>query len=384
MKLALLAFGIAATFGAIAAPRPIVSLTDPIGDDYGGGNLVYPQRNDYQAGDLDLVSLQISRDEKGFWFEVSFKNPIKGPMSTATTPGQESWNDFVRQGFYQFNLDIYVDTDRVLGAGNTFTLPGRHARIDPGYAWERVVVVTPRPEAARAQLLQVLTKQFPNRPRGEAEATIDQTMFFPTDIRIQGKTARFFVPGGYFAGSDGSDWAVTALVTAARRPRNINPGAFPGGKVPLDDVDLGVMQAQQGRSPDYLGYGSGAKLSPIVDILSPTVEQQIVQLGSDTPLTGMSWGAHAANDVLVKALERPSLPAKEVPGRGTGSGTAPATFTTLQALFDSPKTAPVATPVVAKPPSVPERLKVLQQLFDQKLIDGADYQQQRQRILNGV
>jgi len=378
MKLVLLLLAIICSSAAVAAPRPLIKLSDPLGDDQGGGNLVYPQRSDYQAGDLDLVSLQISRDEKGFWFEASFKNPIKSPAYSATTPGQESWNDFVRQGFYQFNLDIYVDTDRLKGSGNTFTLPGRQARIDPSYAWERALVVTPRPESARAQLLQVLSKQFPNRPRGEAEATIDQTMFFPKEVRIQGKTASFFVPGPFFGGSDGSDWAVTVLVTAAQRPRELNPNAFPGGKIPLEELDLGVMQPEQGRSRDALGYRSGAKPSPIVDLLSPTIEQQIAQLGAGVPLTGMSWGPHAANDLLVKEIERPSPPQIEVPG----------SFTTLQSLFDSPArrqdSKPAPVPGLTKPLSVTERLQVLQQLLQQKLIDETDYQQQRQRILKDL
>jgi hypothetical protein len=35
------------------------------GDDFGAGKLIYPQRNDFQVGDLDLLQLQISRDSQG-------------------------------------------------------------------------------------------------------------------------------------------------------------------------------------------------------------------------------------------------------------------------------------------------------------------------------
>ena len=121
---------------AHAAPRVIATINDPAGDDNGNGALIYPQRSDYESGDLDLVQLQVSRDDEGYWFEATFKNPIRSPDNVLSAVGSEPLSTVARKGFYQFNLDIYVDTDRVKGSGNQFTLPGRKVAIDPAYAWE--------------------------------------------------------------------------------------------------------------------------------------------------------------------------------------------------------------------------------------------------------
>ncbi len=121
-----------AAASAQAAPRIVATLNDPAGDDNGNGSLIQPQRNDFQPGDLDLVRWQISRDEEGYWFEATFKNPIRDPATAFSTDGRDSLSNFARKGFYQFNLDIYIDIDQVKGSGNMFTLPGRKVSIDPG------------------------------------------------------------------------------------------------------------------------------------------------------------------------------------------------------------------------------------------------------------
>jgi hypothetical protein len=129
--------------------------------------------------------------------------------------GADSLANFARKGFYQFNVDVYVDTDRIDGSGNTFTLPGRKVRIDGDYAWEKAVILTPCSELMRQQLIGALTEQYPDRTTAEIEASVDQSLFFPTRIKVRDKTTAFFVPAGFFAGSDGSNWAATALVTGA-------------------------------------------------------------------------------------------------------------------------------------------------------------------------
>jgi hypothetical protein len=49
-----------------------------------------------------------------------------------------------------------------------------------------------------------------------------------------------------------------------------------------------------------------------------------------------------------------------------------------------PERPALPAPATAAPakPSIADRLKTLKDLFDQKLIDEAEYKQQRQRILN--
>lgn len=371
---------------ANAAQQPLVTISDPAGDDYGAGNLIYPQRTDFQSGDLDLRQLEISRDKQGFWFEATFKNPIHDPSATANAFGAEPLSNFARKGFYQFNIDIYVDTDRITGSGNTFTISGRQVRIDPAYAWEKTVILTPRPELMRRQLLDALAEQFPDRSKIESEASVDQTMFFPTQIRVHGKSVSFFVPTSFFAGSDGADWAITAFVTGALTSIPADLSLLPSTKTPLERLPLGVMQPVVGQPKNTFGY-SGASPSPIVDMLSPSTEQQAQQLTAKKGLTGVSWGPHAVNDIqplspvnVAKAVEHNSIISNiEKPVVPIGN------------LFQ-PENANVTKPTETKPAevipladlSIVKRLQTLQQLFDQKLIDEAEYKQQKKRILEDL
>jgi hypothetical protein len=426
MKRILIAFFLIAGLAAQAATRPIVSLSDAVGDDFGDGRLVYPQQGDYESGDLDLVSLQINREDQGLWFEATFKNQIRDPANAAGSVGAETLAAIARRGFYQFNLDIYVDTDRVKGSGNTFTLPGRHVRIDPGYAWERAVVLTPRPESVRGQLTEALLKQDSNRSQREVEASVDQTIFFPTQVRVRGRTVAFFVPEKFFGGSDGADWAITAFVTAAKSSNDMKLTFGSAETKPtLEGTDLDVMQPQLGRPRTAIGYGAtGAKPSPIFDLLTRSAEQQAAQLASSAPLVGVSWGPHAANDSVPMAAVIRSAPTASIntavekrsadqpastnpwdaplrsvrsePATAAGSaGSAPS----IQMLLDPrppapPSVAPAAnaaaptaaaTAEAAAPvpkPSVGARLQTLKQLFDDKVIDEAEYKQHRQRLLS--
>jgi hypothetical protein len=376
---------------AWASQQPLVTISDPSGDDVGAGTLVYPQRSDFQAGDLDLLRLKISRDEKGYWFEAMFKNPIRDPANVPSSDGAESLAHFARKGFYQFNLDVYVDTDRVKGSGNTFTLPGRQVKIDPEYAWEKAVILTPRPELMREQLLGAMAEQYPDRPTAEAAASVDRSMFFSTRIKVHGKSIAFFVPAGFFAGSDGTDWAVTALVTGAMTTIPADSTLFPTTKTPLERLQLGVMQPAVGRPANTFGY-SGAMPSPVVDMLSPSADQQMRQLAAKDDLTGVSWGPHAVDDIAAAAATPKPPPAEQKRASSATTTQVVPIGTLLQpenAVADKP--IEVRKPVEAKPTeaapldsAIVKRLQALQQLYDQKLIDESEYKQQKQRILNDL
>lgn len=360
---------------AWAGRQPLATLIDPPGDDYGAGTLIYPQRADFQTGDLDLLQLKISRDEEGFWFEASFKNMIRDPAGVPNAVGAESLANFARKGFYQFNLDVYIDTDRVTGSGNTVTVPGRQVRIDPAYAWEKAVILTPRPELMRQQLLAALTEQYPAQTNAETEASVGQSIFFPTRIRVRGKSIEFFVPASFFSGSDGTDWAVTALVTGAITTIPAELSLFPSAKKPLERLLLGVMQAAPGRPQDTFGY-SGVIPSSVVDLLGASTEQQVRQLAANNGLTGVSWGKHAVNDTQPMSAS---------------TSAAVTTSSSIEAMrlvpigeMLQPENSAITKPVETSPvsePSIAKRLQTLQQLFDQKLIDETEYKQQKQRIL---
>lgn len=369
--------------GAWAGQQTLVSISDPPGDDYGAGTLTYPQRIDFQTGDLDLLQLKVSRDEEGFWFEAAFKNPVRDPADVTDTVSSRSLAIFARKGFYQFNIDIYVDTDRAQGSGNTFTLPGRNVLIDPAYAWERAVILTPRPELMRQQLLDAVTGQAPGQSEAQTEAAMDQSMFFPTRIRVRGKSIAFFVPAGFFSGSDRTDWAITAMVTGAMTSIPAGLSLFPSTTTALERLQLGVMQPVAGSPKDTFGYSGAIPGSvtpgPVVDLLGPSAEQQKQQLMVKENVSGVSWGQHAADDTQsTMSAHESASPSIARPVASIGQ-----LFQQEKPAIPSMETGPgeIRPPVE---PSIAKRLQTLQQLLDQKLIDDEEYRQQKQRILNDL
>lgn len=349
---------------AQAESQPLITINDPAGDDFGSGTLIYPKRDDFQRGDLDLLQMKISKDTGGYWFEAKFKNPVRDPMNVLNTVGSDSLADFARKGFYQFNIDIYIDTDRIKGSGNIFTLPGRKVQIDPAYAWEKAVILAPRPEVVRQQLIDALTEQFPQRPAAENESAIDKLVFFPTQIKVQGKSIFFFVPSAFFAGSDGTDWAITAFVTGAMPSMSADFSLAPS-KPPLELLHMGVMLPALGTPMNTFGY-SGIVPSPVVDLLGGTIEQQKQQLSAMNGLTGVAWGPHMkADDTQAAAMPVDSI----------GKLFQPVSKTV------TPVTTSAEPSPAAGESSIAKRLQTLQQLFEQKLIDENEYKQQKERIL---
>lgn len=320
LRILLLFLAFACQF-AWSAERGLVRLADPAGDDTGNGTLVYPNGGELRPGDLDLRSLAVSRNEAGFTFVATFNNRIQEKwwlpdeaLGTSSQTGKPLLP-------FNFNLDIYLDTDRKNGSGFLFTLPGRKVRIDSRYAWERVIVLSPQPKSVRAQLLATLKKNFPERPQKDAENSIDETMFFAGKQRILDNAISFFVPSAFIGASDGTNWAITAFVTAA---------------APVQaDANLGVMQPAQLPAAGGIGYNGAIAPPPIVDAMLPTAELQVRKLAAGESLTGLSWGPSANNELEFEDLSR----------------------------------------------SFASRLKSLRDMRDQGLLTEADFNAQRQRLL---
>jgi hypothetical protein len=392
----------------LAEQNLVASFNDPAGDDVGAGNLVYPLNPDYQEGDLDLRSFKLSKESDGYWFEAAFANPIRNPASTYLGAAAESLSDFARKGFYAFNIDIYIDNDRLRDSGNTFSLPGRHVRIDPGYAWEKAVVLTPRPELMRSEMLDALQRQYPDRSTDSLEASINQSIYFPTTVRVRGKTIAFFVPEAFFAGSAANDWAVTVMVTGAKPYTSASGGFLPTNKTPLEELDMGVLQPAAGRPRATFGYYGRGHAVPLVDVLLPSQAQQTALLSGQMPLTGVSWGTHAVNDAHYversRDLDKPNAAASDNDSliarsvgffrRLMGGGAAEPvrrveSVSPVRNLLDP--TSPLAQSSVDAPasaqktgPGVAARLQTLKKLQEDGLIDEVEFKQHKQRILSDL
>jgi hypothetical protein len=264
----------------------IFTLSDPRGDDYGTGTLKYPMSADFQQGDLDLLSVRAIRVDGGTQFEAKFARPIRQPERRTVDGIGTQLNDLAKLGFYTFNLDIYIDTDGVAGSGSTTTLPGRGVMIDPSTAWEKVISLTPDPMRARSELKRIVVRD--ERRRGEAEgrkvvsddtktelqSSVDDFVFFPTQVRVTGNTISFFVPSSFIA-EPKSDWSYVIAVTGADVAQRLDQQ---NRLMRMGDSgeSLMVLPVSTGRPVDRFGGAIERDdyMPPLVDVIVPAGDDQ--------------------------------------------------------------------------------------------------------------
>jgi hypothetical protein len=269
---------------AFGASKEIFTLTDPRGDDHGDGKLVYPGNDDLKPGDLDIVSLTAREDGSGTMFEVTFARPVRPPGREAVDDLGTQLDKLARFGFYNLNLDIYIDTDRVPGSGGLTMIPGRHAEIDPATAWEKAVILTPRPNEAKAELKRLLLKvlsqdagkEGSTLTDAEAEALrkqipvdVDERIFFPTQIHVRGQKISFFVPGIFLGGPAKATWAYVVASSGADLVQSFDIAHQLGRQ--NSDQGLMILPVSPGRWQDRFGGGreNAAIQPPLIDVIVP-------------------------------------------------------------------------------------------------------------------
>ncbi len=296
---AVLASGCAAR--GLRGEPPLFTLADARGDDHGDGDLRYPMREDMAPGSLDLLLLVAYPEEGGTRFEATFARPIVKPKAGRTLDlAGETQAQRARFGFYTFNVDVYVDTDRVPGSGRAETLPGRNLVLAPGSEWEKAVVLTPRPYEARDMLRGLWRKQaLAERQRAqgelseavqrEVEAEMERELaarvFFPTRVRVVGATVEFFVPQEFLGGLARPEWGYAVAVTGAMIETKVNlPALFGGGE--SSRGQLMVLPIAPGDSREQFGGGRLGALgqSPVIDLVVPEGVTQEEVLGPGGPL----------------------------------------------------------------------------------------------------
>jgi hypothetical protein len=280
---------------AAAKEQFLFELTDPRGDDHGDGSLVYPDNDSYAPGELDLVSFAVRPDDGGSWFVLEMARPVRTPDRRPVDALGTSLDSLARHGFYTFNVDVYIDTDRKVGSGGQYTLPGRRVEVAPETAWDRAVVVTPRPFFARSELRRSLMralrremrKDEPELTDAQAEAMLQQIpadverhVFFPHQVKVSGRRVEAFVPDEFLGGKPSPDWAYLVIVTAA----DLEQSADLSGRLGLTDPGeerLLVQPLAMGRPREAVGGGrEGHTLQPVVfDLLAPPGVRQEDLLG---------------------------------------------------------------------------------------------------------
>ncbi len=272
------------------AGKTLFKLTDPRGDDHGDGNLIYPLNNELDPGDLDLLSLTAEAERDGTLFEAVFAKPVRVPGHQVMDDLGTALDTVARFGFYTINLDIYIDTDRVAGSGAISMLPGRQATIDPASAWEKAVILTPRPHEAREELKRMMGRAIKDEMRKddseieEAEGAamraqiptnVDERIFFPTKVKVLGNKISFFVPGTFLNGPAKDTWSYVVAVSGANVLQSFDLGRALG-RQGENEESLMILPISPGTWTDRFGGGreNAAIQPPLVDILVPEGRKQ--------------------------------------------------------------------------------------------------------------
>jgi hypothetical protein len=277
--------------GAVTtAPAALFTLEDPAGDDDGDGSLLYPLRNDLAPGELDLRSISARAEDDGTMFEATFAQRIRRPDRRAIDAGGGTLDSIAKLGFYTFNIDIYIDTDRREGSGRTAFLPGRVAEAAPGSEWERVVCLTPRPYLAQGQLARIETHEAERALRATAprvdDADVDALRakitaeaetraFFPTRVTVTGSTVRFFVPGSFLGGTAKDTWGYIVAVSGAEIEERLDVVATLDAARSTAER-LMILPIKPGRRREAFGGGrlDDPLQPPLVDVIVPSGETQ--------------------------------------------------------------------------------------------------------------
>lgn len=292
-----------------ATDAQLWSLDDPAGDDFGTGKLVYPLSPDYQKGDLDLTGLRAYRVAGGTEIEAEFARPIRQPARRTVDTLGTQLDQIARLGFYTFNLDIYIDTDGVAGSGSTTTLPGRGVLVDPSTAWEKVISLTPDPQAARSELKRIVVRDerrrevsegrkgiIDDKQRDELHEGVDQYVYFPTEVRVTGRTVSFFVPETFLDGAAKKEWRYVVAVTGADVVQRLDQQNRIIRRND-DGESLMILPVTSGRPVDRFGGAleNDTYMPPIVDL--------IVGAGEDQAKVLSNYDADADRPAVVRGVQ---------------------------------------------------------------------------------
>ncbi|PKK92253.1 MAG: hypothetical protein CVV64_02235 [Candidatus Wallbacteria bacterium HGW-Wallbacteria-1] len=127
---------------AVEKSEVLFSTLDPVGDDKGPGTYQYPMMDNFERGAFDITYFEVSRNGNTLVFNIGVFGRIKrGMLVERFSEGEK-----VPTRKWKLQLfDIYIDKDRIPGSGEIRTLPGRSVTFDENYAWDQVIIVSPKP-----------------------------------------------------------------------------------------------------------------------------------------------------------------------------------------------------------------------------------------------
>lgn len=255
----------------IGKDRVVFSYRDSKYDDRGTGKYVYPLSLRQRDGLFDLTYFQVRNLGKVLEFSVNFRAPIiqeeisvippidqDSPEAIAQDPNLGRAN--VQDWLFQM-VDIYIDTDRESGSGNTFSLPGRNIEFNPEEGWEKVVVLSPGPEKEiRGYLSSQSEKSWLYQIRND--------VLIPHDIVLRQYRLIARVSFHEFGHPDPSKWGYQVCVMGYN-PANLTLNGM-----------LNAEALNHATDSDFGGGTNHTGNPNIIDVLSPDKDAQYSVLSS--------------------------------------------------------------------------------------------------------
>lgn len=204
--------------------------TDPVGDDNGPGEYVYPTDQVYTPGSFDLVELKVQDKGSKLDLDVTVNAKLDDP-----------WRMDV--GFAVQMVFIFIDTDGKAGSGFTEGVPGTNISFAPTDAWDRCIILSPQNSARVKQ--EVRTKA----------GDMADSIVVPSRTKGSGRTISASVKKSELGDGDPATWGYQVVMQS-------NEG-FP------DKADLLTRKVNEYEGQHRFGGGTDFDCDPhVMDVLA--------------------------------------------------------------------------------------------------------------------
>ena len=228
--------------GSLAYSQEVV-FKDPVGDDKGPGNYVYPTDAVYKPGSFDITEFKAKVNGDQVLFEVTTNSKLEDP-----------WG--MRVGFAVQMIFVFVDQDHKEGSGFTKGPPGTNIEFAPADAWEKCVILSPQPAPRVKQ--EVDSKA----------ASMAAGILIPKNVKGSGQKISGSVPLKDLGEGDIAAWGYQVVMQS-------NEG-FP------DKTDLLTRKVNEFEGQHRFGGGNDADCDPhAADVLGDNKQQLAYECNPD-------------------------------------------------------------------------------------------------------
>ena len=260
--------------------------------------------------------------------------------------------------------------------------PAASVAVDRNFAWEKAIVLTPRPDIARTMMQMYFDAQFEAELRaekgrtskddlkdveGRSEKRVNDLYFFPTKVRVSGRQIEFLVPTEFLGGVPEKSWAYTVVVTGTEhRADRAVPATLGRGRPTM--MTMGVAR---GRALVAVGH--------------PRRRRRGHAAGDRHPRARSGRAAHGARPTTTSwPGGSPLCPGS--PRTATWPWPPPASRSPWSRPRASTRAAGGGAPARLRPRrprsrTVPARLRTLNQLLEDGLITQDEFNELRRKIL---